>query len=373
MQTIRYVRWSRLDGSLLIRFRFLWLTIFAALLIFGCSPANVQVLSHSVLPDQKQDTSQIRTDYPELDKYPELDIHNIGGDVILGNLAEEPAEDPGTEGNESRSESQLHKNTGLIQLNRCHKEELAGMLWLSIPEPNLIEDPFFEGICAESANVWCDPDFEDTYLSYREQEKELQLEASIFPNFVAPVDNGLVLRGMQPPTKKRRGHYGVDIIPASSERQGTPIKAVEDGFVIRESQARGYGYYVVLYHQNGLFSLYSHLLKNKQVKVGQEVHRGDTIGAMGKSGNARGYHLHFELIDLRENWNLEKSIDAFIEALCCACVKKHEMNLFSKLLFSKKSKKDPMANIPELVMAKKVNGKWVPAVQADSQLTQAKE
>jgi murein DD-endopeptidase MepM/ murein hydrolase activator NlpD len=283
----------------------------------------------------------------------------------------EPVEDPGAEENEP--ESQLQKNTRIIQVNRCHKEELVGMLWLSIPEPDLIEDPLLEGVCAESATAWCDPDFEDIYLSYLEHEKKLKLEASIFPNFVSPIDNGIVLRGMRLPTKKRRrGHYGLDIIPASLEGRGTPIKAVEDGVVIKKSRARGYGYYVVLYHQNGLFSLYSHLLKNKQVKVGQKVQRGETIGRMGKSGNARGYHLHFELIDLRETWDIEESIDVFIEALCCGCVKKGELNQFSKLLFNKQSRRDPLSSIPGLVMAKKVKGKWVPVGQVKAQ-AQAKK
>jgi hypothetical protein len=366
---VRYVKCFRLNGSFFIRFRFLWMMIVAALLTFGCSSANVQVSSPNILPDHKQDTSQIQTDYPELNIYSERDIHNIGnigGDVILGNLAVKPVEDLGAEENEP--ESQLQKNTRIIQVNRCHKEELVGMLWLSIPEPNLIEDPFLEGVCAESATTWCDPDFEDIYLSYLEQEKKLKLEASIFPNFVSPVDNGIVLRGMQLPTKKRRrGHYGLDIIPASLEGRGTPIKAVEGGVVIKKSRARGYGHYVVLYHQSGFFSLYSHLLKDDQVKVGQEVQRGETIGHMGKSGNARGYHLHFELIDLREIWDFKESIDVFIEALCCGCVEKCELNQFSKLLFNKQSRKDPLPNIPGLVMAKKVKGKWVPVGQLKAQ------
>ncbi len=343
-------RCPRVESCSWIRFKFLWLTLFAALLTFGCSTAKVQVTSRGVLQDQEQAPLQIQTDYPETQI-----IYTTGGEVILGNLAEELAEEPRDE--EDRTEPQL--NNGIMGIERFHKEELVGTLWLSVPEPELLEDPLLEDYCIESAQGWCDPDFEDEYLAYLEQEKKLKFEASIFPNFVSPVDEGLVLRGMQLPKKGRRGHYGLDIIPASWEGRGTPIKAVEDGFVVRQGRVRGYGYYVVIYHQSGIFSLYSHLLKNKLVNVGQQVERGEIIAHMGKSGNARGYHLHFELIDLREHWDFSKSVDEFIEELWCNCVEKLEFNQFSKLLFSKEVKTDPLPSIPGLGLTKRINGKWV--------------
>ncbi len=149
------------------------------------------------------------------------------------------------------------------------------------------------------------------------------------------------------------------MIPVSSERRGIPIRSVEDGLVVTVSRARGYGYYTVVYHQNGVFSLYSHLLKQRPVKVGQRIDRGDPVGSMGRSGNARGYHLHFELIDLREAWDLGKDVNLFIETLCSGQIKKSEFNRFYSLLFNKSTKVDPLSGIPGLMAAKKINGKWV--------------
>ena len=243
----------------------------------------------------------------------------------------------------------------------CHEGELVGLASCIMPEPELSEDPLIEANCADSASTWCDPSYEAQYLSYLEQQEFLADQAAILPHFTAPVENGLVLRGMQPPTKKRRrGHYGIDVIPSDWERHGVPLKAVDDGTVIISSWGRGYGYYVVLYHNNGLFSLYSHTLKKSRAKVGQELNRGDTLAYMGKSGNARGYHLHFELIDLRENWKFEESIGEFVQSVAagrplssCTCEQVKE------LLFAKTSKQDPLHYVTGLSLAKREKGKWV--------------
>lgn len=358
-----------------------------ALFAVGCSTANVQHdVSYEVQLERKPDIPQTQADFLEFGRY----YLRGGGVIIFGNLVDveiekaffleeefEAVEDRETNVNNPEPEqAQLEASVNNPEPDRiqreCHYQaELAGRVWLSVPEPELIEDRLIPEFCIEDAHPWCDPAFEETYLSYLELEKRLRFEASIFPNFVSPVDNGLVLRGMQAPTKKRRGHYGVDIIPASWEGRGTPIKAVEDGTVVRSGRAGGYGYYAVVYHQNGLFSLYSHLLKSGRLQVGQEVQRGDPVGMMGKSGNARGYHLHFELIDLREVWNLAQEIDPFIEDLTCNCVQKHDVNQFCKLLFSKKAKQDPLPHIPGLAMAKKVNGKWVAVPMEEQKNAQA--
>ncbi|MBN1550805.1 M23 family metallopeptidase [bacterium] len=247
----------------------------------------------------------------------------------------------------------------VISPGEYYGEEVVEFPTVQVHEPDLIEDPFIEDNCGESAYSWCDPRYENDYLAYLEHEKEQKQQAAIFPNFVAPIDEGLILRGMQPSTKKRRGHYGLDIIPRNWVRNGAPIKSVEDGVVVECSWARGYGYYTIIYHQNGIFSLYSHTQKKNRVKFAQKVNRGDTIALMGKSGNAQGYHLHFELIDLRENWDLQESIDDFITSLCRGECQESERGQFNQLLFARQMKKDPLENIPGLAFAKKVKGKWI--------------
>ncbi len=259
----------------------------------------------------------------------------------------------------------------------CYQEELIGFTSCLIHEPELVEDPFVDDICGDSASSWCDPLYEDTYLTYLAEHKAQQIHADILPNFVSPIDEGLVLRGMQAPKKKRRGHYGIDVIPPAQNRKGVPIKSVEEGIIVKSSRARGYGDYVVVYHQNGIFSLYSHLLKNKRAKLGRQVSRGEIIGYMGKTGNARGYHLHFELIDLREYWNLDKGIDEFVQKIAEGHLLSNcECNQFNKLLFAKTSKIDPLQHVSGLAFAKRVNGKWVaasPIVPENAQVNATKQ
>ncbi len=58
------------------------------------------------------------------------------------------------------------------------------------------------------------------------------------------------------------------------------------------------GNHVILDLGNGRYVLYAHLLPGSpQVRVGQQVRRGDVLGRVGNSGNSGGAHLHFHIID----------------------------------------------------------------------------
>ena len=85
-------------------------------------------------------------------------------------------------------------------------------------------------------------------------------------------------------------HTGVDI----SAPRGTDIHAIFDGVVTFSGRMRGYGNTIILDHGNGLESLYGHNYRN-YASEGDRVSKGDTIASVGKSGNASGYHLHFEI------------------------------------------------------------------------------
>lgn len=77
---------------------------------------------------------------------------------------------------------------------------------------------------------------------------------------------------------------------------GDTIYAIEKGTVVDKGyQSSGFGYYVVIKHQNGLYSLYAHLKSSAKVSVGASVSRKQVIGYMGTTGNSSGNHLHFEL------------------------------------------------------------------------------
>jgi len=85
-------------------------------------------------------------------------------------------------------------------------------------------------------------------------------------------------------------HAGVDI----SAPSGTPVQAAADGTVIQLGGINGYGRLVVVDHGNGYETFYAHLSRIDVIE-GQDVRRGQTIGAVGSSGRATGPHLHYEV------------------------------------------------------------------------------
>ena len=90
--------------------------------------------------------------------------------------------------------------------------------------------------------------------------------------------------------RRRRVHYGLDV----KVQRGDTIRSAFEGKVRYVSyQRRGYGYYVVIRHPNGLETLYAHLTK-RLVEENEVVKAGDPIGLGGNTGRSTGTHLHFE-------------------------------------------------------------------------------
>jgi murein DD-endopeptidase MepM/ murein hydrolase activator NlpD len=85
-------------------------------------------------------------------------------------------------------------------------------------------------------------------------------------------------------------HTGVDI----SAAVGTPIRAAADGIVMHAEWAGAYGKMVVIDHGNGLTTRYAHLSRF-DVVPGQEIRRGEIVGASGGTGRVTSPHLHYEV------------------------------------------------------------------------------
>ena len=85
-------------------------------------------------------------------------------------------------------------------------------------------------------------------------------------------------------------HTGLDIATSS----GTPIKVAASGTVTFAGYKGSYGNLVVVSHANGVQTYYGHCSK-LYVSVGQTVSQGETIAAVGSTGNSTGPHLHFEI------------------------------------------------------------------------------
>ena len=87
-----------------------------------------------------------------------------------------------------------------------------------------------------------------------------------------------------------RQHKGLDI----KVYIGDTIRAAFSGKVrVVRYEARGYGKYVVIRHNNGLETIYGHMSKHL-VDEDQVVRAGDPIGLGGNTGRSTGSHLHFE-------------------------------------------------------------------------------
>ena len=84
-------------------------------------------------------------------------------------------------------------------------------------------------------------------------------------------------------------HTGIDL----RGEVGEPVHATAAGRVSLAGREGGYGNMVEIDHGNGLATRYGHL-SEIDVKVGQMVRIGETIGHIGSTGRSTGPHLHYE-------------------------------------------------------------------------------
>ena len=113
-------------------------------------------------------------------------------------------------------------------------------------------------------------------------------------SYVSPLD-GALTSGFgwreDPNTGEEAFHTGLDL----AADEGTPFACFADGTVGVVGESTVLGKYLTVRHADGYETLYAHCSKIT-VSSGQSVLRGDTLGAVGATGNATGAHLHFELL-----------------------------------------------------------------------------
>lgn len=111
--------------------------------------------------------------------------------------------------------------------------------------------------------------------------------------YAAPVDGSIndTFGLREHPTEGiEKFHYGLDIEADS----GTVIRSFADGSVTAVGESSSLGKYVTVLHENGYSTLYAHCSRIT-ASSGQRVRLGDPIAEVGKTGQATGAHLHFEL------------------------------------------------------------------------------
>ena len=102
------------------------------------------------------------------------------------------------------------------------------------------------------------------------------------------VTSGFKMR-FHPILQTWRAHLGVDYAAPT----GTPVRSVGQGIVDVAGTQGGFGNVVMVKHASGHTTVYAHLSRIN-VKRGQSVMQGQTLGLVGATGWATGPHLHFE-------------------------------------------------------------------------------
>ena len=117
-----------------------------------------------------------------------------------------------------------------------------------------------------------------------------QSTISLGVSLIKPV-NGRISSRFGANSRVRSGsHTGLDIATST----GTPIKAAASGTVTFAGWKGSYGNLLVITHSNGVQTYYGHCSK-LYVSSGQKISQGQTVAAVGSTGNSTGPHLHFEI------------------------------------------------------------------------------
>ncbi len=129
---------------------------------------------------------------------------------------------------------------------------------------------------------------------------ELTFKIDHYLNFLESMPLGTPVKGTltspfgrryDPFTGNPAMHDGLDI----RNHPGTEITSPAPGKVTISSYTRFNGHYVVIDHGNGFKTRYLHM-RERLVKRGDEVERGQVIGELGNTGRSTGPHLHYTIL-----------------------------------------------------------------------------
>ena len=99
-------------------------------------------------------------------------------------------------------------------------------------------------------------------------------------------------------------HEGIDLESAA----GSPVYAAMDGTIVSAQSDALWGNVVVIRHDSQLQTLYAGLEGIGELKAGDKVKKGETIGTVGNTAIKEadmGNHLHFEVLVNNESVNPE--------------------------------------------------------------------
>ncbi len=113
-----------------------------------------------------------------------------------------------------------------------------------------------------------------------------------------------------PISKKRNFHKGIDL----RAKLKTQIYSTADGVVryVQDKNKGPYGKMIIISHNYGFETVFAHL-RSTNLKIGDVITKGQSIGHTGNSGRSTGPHLHYEIRYASKvlqpkdfiNWNLK--------------------------------------------------------------------
>lgn len=121
---------------------------------------------------------------------------------------------------------------------------------------------------------------------------EYEFSVSVGASLAFPSSSGRIQSFWGAARGSARRHEGIDIFAP----RGTPVVVAEDGRITRVGENNLGGKVIFMRVGGGRnISLYYAHLDTQLVELGQRVKKGDTLGLMGNTGNARTTppHLHF--------------------------------------------------------------------------------
>ena len=160
---------------------------------------------------------------------------------------------------------------------RIHLEEnqkYAKALWEDIePEPDIYTEGWESGLVNpyKEANI--------------PNSKRINVR-----NYVMPIKHNLITSPYGYRARFKRVHKGVDLRAAIGD---TVYAAFSGRIRLTKYERSGYGFYVIVRHENSLETVYGHLSRFL-VKPDQYVKAGQPIALAGNTGRSTGSHLHFE-------------------------------------------------------------------------------
>ena len=151
-----------------------------------------------------------------------------------------------------------------------------------------------KNLIENSSNI--DPDSNQFFASLKERLNLLAIykDALQFIPLKPPMEHYYISsqygKRKHPVTGKYRIHHGIDLAGTWQEK----ISVSADGTVIFAGYHGTFGKVIRIKHRYGIVTTYGHLAKIN-VKMGDIVSEGQTIGKMGRTGRVAGAHLHYEI------------------------------------------------------------------------------